>query len=249
MTMPLSGKTCVVTGASSGIGRAIALALNGVGARVYAIGRQSGELAALSDHARGVGSGEIIPVVADLENDLDLGTLASRVPGDGRGLDILVHAAGAITVGAFGSLTVSDLDRQYRVNLRAPFEVTRTLLPALRQARGQVVFINSSAALHVGATNVSYAATKAGLRALADGVRAEVNSDGVRVLTVYAGRTATPMQEDVHEREGRTYRDELLLRPEEVAEVVVSSLLLPRTGEVTEVSIRPMSKLPEVEAP
>ena len=244
--MPLSGKTSVITGASSGIGRAIALALNGVGARVYAIGRRSDELAALSNHARAAGGEEIVPVIADLESDVDLGTLASRVLGDRSDLDILVHAAGAITVGGLDSLTVSDLDRQYRVNLRAPFEVTRTLLPALRQARGQVVFVNSSAALHAGVSNVSYAATKAGLRALADGVREEVNSDGVRVLTIYAGRTATPMQENVHEREGRAYRDELLLRPQDVAEVIVSCLLLPRTGEVTEVSIRPMSKLPEV---
>lgn len=248
--MLVSGRTCVVTGASSGIGRAIALILNGAGARVYAIGRQAHELAAIADQAaRREGDGEVVPIVADLESDADLGSLARKVLEAESGLDILVHAAGAIAVGGLSSLTVSDLDRQYRVNLRAPFEITRTLLPALRQARGQVVFLNSSAVLHVGASNVSYAATKAGLRALADGLREEVNLDGVRVLTVYVGRTATPMQETVHEREGRMYRDELLLRPEDVADVVVSALLLPRTGEVTEVSVRPMSKLPDVTSP
>jgi len=240
----LAGHRCVVTGASSGIGRAIALDLARADARVYAVGRRRDELEALAAEAGKTGA--VVPVLADLESDADIETVARDVLDAGAYIDVLVHSAGAITLAGIDALTVADLDREYRVNLRAPFELTRRLLPALRTARGQLVFVNSSAALRAGPSNVSYAATKAGLTALADGVRAQVNADGIRVLTVYVGRTATPMQERVHEREGRRYCGELLLRPEDVAEVVVSSLLLPRSGEVTEVSIRPMSKLPEV---
>jgi NADP-dependent 3-hydroxy acid dehydrogenase YdfG len=120
--------------------------------------------------------------------------------------------------------------------------LTQALLPGLRRARGQVVFINSSAALRSSATNVLYAATKAGLKAFADGLRAEVNQDGVRVVSVYAGRTATPMQEAVHEREGRQYRPDVLLRPEDIAEVVLGALALPASAEVTDVNIRSMTK-------
>jgi len=74
--------------------------------------------------------------------------------------------------------------------------------------------------------------------------RDEVNSDGVRVISVYAGRVATPMQESVHEYEERPYRPELLVQPEDVVHVVLAALAVPATSEVTDVSIRPMSKLP-----
>ena len=241
--MSLARTTCVVTGASSGIGRAIARSLAKAGGTVYTVGRRGDELEALA--AGFEGSGALVPMVADLESDAELESLAAKVLEAGDGVDVLVHSAGAITGRGLDDLTISDLDHEYRVNLRAPFELTRRLLPAVRSARGQLVFVNSSAALHAGANNVSYAATKAGLTALADGVRADVNADGVRVLTVYVGRTATPMQEAVHEREGRMYRPELLLRPEDVADVVISALLIPRTGEITDISVRPMHLLPE----
>jgi NADP-dependent 3-hydroxy acid dehydrogenase YdfG len=114
----------------------------------------------------------------------------------------------------------------------------------LKQAQGQVVFINSSAAIKASAANVLYAATKHGLKAIADGLRDEVNHAGVRVISVYAGRTATPMQVSVHEFEGRPYHPELLLRAEDVVDVVLAALSIPPSGEVTDISVRPMSKLP-----
>jgi NADP-dependent 3-hydroxy acid dehydrogenase YdfG len=230
----------VVTGASSGIGRATALGLARAGGRVWAVGRNRGRLDALGAEAGHEGA--IVTVVADLENDDELRSIASSVLAETDRVDVLVHSAGAIAIGPLEAVTAADLDREYRVNLRAPYELTRALLPALRRAQGQLVFVNSSAALRASANNASYAATKAGLKALADAVRADVNRDGVRVLTLYVGRTATPMQETVHEHEGKPYRPELLLRPEDVAEVVVSSLSMPRSGEVTDLSIRPLSK-------
>ena len=106
-----------------------------------------------------------------------------------------------------------------------------------------MVFINSSAGLaargHVG----QYAATKHALKAVADSLREEVNSDGVRVTSVFVGRTATPMQEEVHRLEGRPYRPEWLLQPSDIAEIIVSALSLPRIAEVTDISIRPHRKL------
>jgi len=75
--------------------------------------------------------------------------------------------------------------------------------------------------------------------------RDEVNRDGVRVVTIYAGRTATPMQASVHDFEGRSYQPELLMQPEDLAHVVLATLTLPASAEVTDVSIRPMSKLPD----
>jgi len=73
-------------------------------------------------------------------------------------------------------------------------------------------------------------------------LREEVNSDGIRVLSVYPGRTATPRVAKLFEKEGRAYQPDLLVQPEDIAEMVTHSLRLPRTAEVTDISIRPMQK-------
>jgi short-subunit dehydrogenase len=239
----LSGSECVVTGASSGIGRSLAANLAQAGARVWALGRSGARLDELVNEV-GEAAGRVRPVPVDLELDGEIASACRAILAESERIDVLVHSAGVIAFGRVDSATVDDFDRQYRINLRAPFALTKALLPALRRARGQVVFINSSAGLTAAANSSQYAATKHGLKALADSLRHEVNPDGVRVLTVYPGRTATPMQEFVHETEQRSYRPEFLLRPHDVVDVVVAALSLPRTGEVTEVSVRPISKLP-----
>jgi short-subunit dehydrogenase len=236
-----AGRSCVVTGASSGIGRAVAVSLAHAGAHVYAIGRSQARLDLLVEEAAEL-DGHVVVVVADLEQDADIERVVREVLSDGDRVDVLVHSAGAIELDAVASTTTTELDRQYRVNLRAPVALTQALLPGLQRARGQVVFINSSAALRASATNVFYAATKAGLKAFADGLREQVNPDGVRVVSVYVGRTATPMQESVHEYEGRHYRPELLLQPGDVVQVVLEALRLPTSAEITDVNVRPMKK-------
>jgi NAD(P)-dependent dehydrogenase (short-subunit alcohol dehydrogenase family) len=241
--MGFDGRVCVVTGASSGIGRALAIALAQNGARVWAIGRNRERLDGFGEETEGL-TGTVIPVVADLERDAELDSAADEILASGDYVDILIHSAGAIALGPFESVSGADFDRQYRVNLRAPVMLTQKLLAALKQAEGQIVFINSSAGLRASASNTQYAATKHGLKAIADGLRDEVNPDGVRVISVYTGRTATPMQATVHEVEGRPYRPELLLRPEDVVDVVLSALSVPPSGEVTDVNLRPIGKLP-----
>jgi NADP-dependent 3-hydroxy acid dehydrogenase YdfG len=77
---------------------------------------------------------------------------------------------------------------------------------------------------------------------VADSLRDEVNPDGVRVLSIFAGRTATPMQETVHHLENKAYDSRLLLQPEDIASVVINALALPRTAEVTDIHIRPLVK-------
>jgi NADP-dependent 3-hydroxy acid dehydrogenase YdfG len=81
------------------------------------------------------------------------------------------------------------------------------------------------------------------LTAIANSLRAEVNAHGVRVLSIYLGRTASEMQQRIHEAEGKLYRPELLLQPEDIASVILNALSLPSTAEVTDIHIRPMRKL------
>jgi NADP-dependent 3-hydroxy acid dehydrogenase YdfG len=118
--------------------------------------------------------------------------------------------------------------------------LTRLCLPALRASHGQVVFVNSTQGIAAGRGVGAYAASKHALRALADSLRQEVNADGVRVLSVYPGRTATPLQAAVFAAEGRAYAPEALMQPEDVAAMVLAAVTLPRTAEVTEIMMRPM---------
>ncbi len=116
---------------------------------------------------------------------------------------------------------IADLDRQYQVNFRAPYLLTRGLLPALTRAKGQIVFLNSSVFLNARGGATGYAASKYALKAFADALRAEVNPDGLRVLSVFPGRTASRMQAEVHAAEGARYDPSRLLQPEDVAAAVL----------------------------
>jgi NADP-dependent 3-hydroxy acid dehydrogenase YdfG len=230
----------VVTGASGGIGRAIALALARHGAQICAVGRNPTALAETVAAAQPFASATAFQI--DLTSDEGLEPLLRHLTEAGR-LDILIHCAGVIRQNRMEDACTADLDLQYSTNVRAPYVLTKRLLPLLIASRGQIVFVNSSAGLNAKRAEAGqYAATKHALRGIADSLREELNPKGVRVLSVYLGRTATAMQEALFQEEGKDYRPEMLLQPEDVASVVVQTLTLPATAEVTDISIRPMRK-------
>jgi NADP-dependent 3-hydroxy acid dehydrogenase YdfG len=234
-------QVAVVTGASSGIGKAIALGLAAQGASLCLVGRKIETLEAIAETVRKTAR-RVLHYQVDLTVDEDILELATHLQRDFRSIDILVHSAGVISLGSIEAAPVEELDWQYRTNVRAPYSLTKTLLPMIRLRRGQIVFVNSSVGLNARANVGQYAATKHALKALADSLRDEVNADGVRVLSVFLGRTATPMQASVHEMEGKEYHPERLLLPEDVAAVVINALSLPRSAEVTDINIRPLIK-------
>ena len=236
----LRGRVAVVTGASSGIGRAITVALSREGAHLCAVGRNHVALAETVAAARQFSQATGFQI--DLTVEEDLQPLLRHLGEAGR-LDILIHSAGVIHQELMERARVEDLDLQYATNVRAPYLLTQRLLPLLTAAPGQIVFINSSVGLTAKRPEVGqYAATRHALRAIADSLREELNPRGIRVLSVYLGRTATPMQETLSREEGKAYRPETLLQPEDVASVVVQALMLPSTAEVTDISMRPMHK-------
>ena len=232
---PLTGRTALVTGASSGIGRAIAEGLDAYGARVALVGRRAETL-------RKVEAERAEIVVADLTSDEALGAAADECLRRLDGLDVLVHSNGIHLAGALEDATADDLDRLYAANVRAPFLLTKLLLPALRESAGQIVFVNSSTGLEPRPSVGLFSASQHALRAIADVLRDEVNADGIRVLNVYPGRTATRRQERIFRDEGREYEPDRLLQPEDVASIVIEALTAPRTAEVTEIRIRPLLK-------
>jgi NAD(P)-dependent dehydrogenase (short-subunit alcohol dehydrogenase family) len=235
-----AGRTALVTGASSGIGRAIALALARQGMQICAVGRDSQRLKETVTAIRALSPAFGFQV--DLTADDTFQPLLDHLAKAGR-LDVLIHSAGVIHQGPMENTRIDDFDIQLATNVRGPYVLTQRLLPLLAAARGQIVFINSSLGILAKRPNIGqYAATKHALKAIADSLREEVNPKGIRVLSVYLGRTATPMQEAVCRQEGKSYRPETLLQPDDVAAIVVQALTLSRTAEVTDISIRPMQK-------
>ena len=237
----LKEQIAVVTGASSGIGKAIALGLVTEGVKVCLVGRSLERLEAVTSQIKQF-SKQILFYKADLNIDVDIHSLALNIQKDFGAIDILVHSAGTISTGNMEQVSIEDFDHQYRINVRAAYLLTQAFMPLLKLKFGQVVFINSSAGLTARAGVAQYAATKHALKAIADSLREEVKSDRIRVISIYPGSTATPMQAAIFNREKRVYVPEKLMQPEDVASVVINVLILPRTAEVTDISFRPLDK-------
>jgi short-subunit dehydrogenase len=232
-------QTIIITGASGGIGSAIACSLAEQGATVCLCGRYRQKLEAVAER---MPKERARCYVADLSDKQELKMLGAEISEDNPRIDVLIHCAAIIAMGTVASALPEDFERQFKVNVLAPFQLTQLLLTQLIQAKGQILFINSSAALG-GRPNVSqYAATKHALKALADSLRGECNALGVRVSSLFLGDTATPMQANIRKQQGRSYDPEHLIQPQDVAAMTLAVLGLPRTSEVTDVMIRPMKK-------
>jgi NADP-dependent 3-hydroxy acid dehydrogenase YdfG len=235
------GGIAVVTGAGSGIGRAIVLTLAARSMPCCLIGRTLSKLQEVAQLANQLGV-DSIPMALDLCDPGAGATLAERLKLLGRPIELLVHSAAVMSLSPIEGATVEQFTNLLTVNLLAPFSVTKHLLANICASRGQIVFVNSSIVQNPAAGAAQYAASKHALKGLADALRQEVNAKGVRVISVYPGRTATPLQASLCETEGREYVREKLLQPEDVADVVINAIALPHTAEVTEIMIRPAVK-------
>ena len=219
----------LVTGASRGIGAAIARAIAPTH-RVLLGGRDRrtlDELAATLPDARA------FPV--DLTDPESLHAATEHI----ESLDVLVHSAGTVTIAPLHKTPVEVWRETLDLNVIAVAELTRVLLPALRAARGRVVLINSGAGMRVNPNWGSYGASKFALRGYAEALRAEEEPHGLRVTTIYPGRTDTAMQREVRAAEGGAYDADAYLRPETVAEAVLFAIRTPRDGQLTELTLRP----------
>jgi NADP-dependent 3-hydroxy acid dehydrogenase YdfG len=231
----------VVTGAGSGIGRAIVLELAASRVPCCLVGRTMSKLQDVAGLTQEMGV-ESIPVAVDLRDTESASAVRGKIRSLGRQVELLVHSAATMRFSRVEDSTVEEFSDLLAANLLAPFALTKELLPDIRATRGQIVFVNSSIVNHATVGTVQYAASKHALKGLADGLRQEVNASGVRVISIYPGRTATPLQASLCEIQGRAYMPAELLQPEDVAAIVVRALALPETAEVTDIMIRPASK-------
>jgi NAD(P)-dependent dehydrogenase (short-subunit alcohol dehydrogenase family) len=218
-------KTTIVTGATGGIGTAVVRRFRDRGDEVIAVGRDPEKIKALD--AR--------PAIIDLARPDDIATaLLPLLP---EALDVLVHCAGRMSTGAVGDLPPAAWIDQLTVNLVAAAEVTRCALPALRRSGGHVVFVNFWDGHGVLPGWGPYAASKYGLRALADALRAEEERHGIGVTSIYPACTATELQRGLREQHGRRYRPELYIQPATVAELIFQAAGAPRDARVAELTV------------
>jgi len=224
----------LITGVSRGIGRTLSERLLAAGHEVYGLVRP------------GSGS-EVAGLAGLLEADLSRPSsleaavgpwLAGLDPLDGVvRLDGVVHCAGIVRPGTLPESSPDDFAAQFGVNVIAVAELTRLLLPALRVAAGTVVLVNSGSGLNARTPMTSYGASKFALRAYAEGLRQE--EPGVRICTIYPGRTATSMQRAVRAAESGEYRESDYLQPSTVAGAIEMMLSLPADGVITDLTLRP----------
>jgi NAD(P)-dependent dehydrogenase (short-subunit alcohol dehydrogenase family) len=218
----------LITGVSRGIGRTVSERLLAAGHQVHGLVRPGGS---------GAGPPLAGLVAADLSRPRSLEAALAPWLADVTRLDGVVHCAGIVRPGSLGGSVPEDFTEQFTVNVTAVAELNRLLLPALRAAGGTVVLVNSGSGLNARSPLTSYGASKFALRAYAEGLRQE--EPGVRVCTIYPGRTATGMQRVVRSAESGEYRESDYLQPDTVAGVIELMLTLPSDGVLTDVILRP----------
>jgi NAD(P)-dependent dehydrogenase (short-subunit alcohol dehydrogenase family) len=228
-----SAATHFITGAGSGIGAAVARRLHQRGDLLWLLARDEQRADVLTAQFPGART-----VVADLGQPEKIGAALADQPLPEH-LDSLLHIAGTLDLASIAGLTPARWQATLAVNLIAPAELTRLLLPALRRSRSHVVFVNSTSGLSSRPGCAAYSAAKYGLRVLADVLRDEERARGIRVTSIYPSRTATPMQARMHQYEGRPYDPARWIDPESIATTITTALDLTIDAELTDVTIRP----------
>ncbi len=218
--------TAFITGPAGGLGTEIADALAS-SHTLFLGGRPSDRLDALAERLGAttwpldLEDGDAIPAAVEPIDELD----------------VLIHNAGAAFPGRVAESTVDEWRVTMEVNVIGAVALTLALLPALRSARGHVVFINSGAGINASPGLASYTASKFALRGFADSLRND--EPALRVTSIHPGRIATVMQEGLVAYEGGEYKPERFLSPRTVAKVVADAVNAPPDAHIREVVVRP----------
>ncbi len=225
----------LVTGASRGIGRAVALALAGEGLAVALLARGREGLAETAAAVRAAG-GRALAIPADVTHDATVEAAVEQAVAEFGRLDVLVTAAGVAAFGPVAGAKPDDWDPMLAVNLRAAMVCCRAVLPVMvRQQRGLIVNIGSVAATRPISGTAAYAATKAGLLAFSRVLAEEVRRDGIRVMVLHPGATDTPLWDAIPGAPDRRR----MLQAQDVARAVVLALQLAPRAALEELTLLP----------
>lgn len=239
--MQLAGKTAVVTGGGTGIGKGIALALAAEGCRVAVTGRRADKLAEAVAEA---GEHKLLARKADVANRQDVAELFDWVAGELGPVDILVNSAGVnVPKRSMAELAPQDWDLLMGVNATGVYNCMRAVLPDMRRRRdGLIVNISSIAGKRAGLLGgVAYCAAKFAMTALGGTVALEEGKNGIRITTIFPGEVETPILDHRPVPVSAEHRARIL-QPEDVAAAVVMIARLPARAHIPELIIKPTSQ-------
>lgn len=249
MTAALQGTVALVTGASSGIGEATAVALAAEGASVAVAARRRDRLEALAKRIEGAG-GNALVIEADITDEAQAADMVRRTVDELGRLDTLVNNAGVMLLGAIVDAPTEEWRRMVQLNLLGLLYCTHAALPHLLEAASSgprnvadVVNVSSVAGRVARLGSGVYNATKFGVVAFSESLRQEVTARHVRVSIVEPGATitelATHLRPEVLEQQARTFGGVEMLQAEDIADAVTFTVTRPRRVAVNEVLVRP----------
>lgn len=232
----LEGKRALVTGASRGIGRAIALAFATAGADLVLAARDQAEMEAAAAEVRALGR-DCLVLPADLRQPAQIAALAEAALAAGP-VDILVNNAGVGSWAPVAELTLDDYEAMFDVNVRAVFLLTQALLPAMRaQGRGQVITIASTSSRWAYPEGTLYCASKFAVLGFSEALARELRPEGIQVTAILPGQVNTYLGGS-----GPESWEEGMLEPEDVAAAAVHVASLPERAIVTELVVWPRAE-------
>lgn len=245
-TVPLEGRAALVTGASSGLGRATAIALASVGADVALVARSAEELENTKEEVSKEGH-RALTLPTDLTKQDEASASVERTIEEFGHIDVLVNAAGTDAPGTVEELDVHGWDLTLSVNLRAPFLLSKAAFPHMREAGGGMIVNISSVAGKKGWANASaYCASKFGLTGLTEALADEGKGYGIRAIVLYPGAMATNWGTFSSEERQEGEPDELpptrALAPERVAELIAWLAASPKEFVLTEGVVLPIEE-------
>jgi len=238
----LSGRVALVTGASSGIGKATASALAGEGARVGLVARRLDRLEVLARRLR-EGGGEVLPIQADVTDEAQVDRTVETVLREYGRLDILVAAAGIGVAAPFQNTTTAEYRQMIELNILGLLYGIHAVLPIMKQqTSGHIVIVSSGTGRYVHPSTV-YSGTKHAASAMAESLRREVGKNGIRVTSIEPGAVKTEfvshMRDDVRRAVEQRLGDMEQLKSEDVAAAIVYAVTQPRHANVNILTLYP----------
>lgn len=244
MAQKLDGKVALITGASSGIGEAIALALVAEGAKVALAARRADRLEELVKRIS-EGNGQSISIVADVSDEAQVREMVSKTQSELGRVDILVNCAGVMLTGAISGADTQDWRQMINLNLLGLMYATHAALNFMHvQGSGDIVNISSIAGRASGANFGVYCASKFGVTAFTEALRQEELKNNIRVIVVEPGTVKTELSSHITNEASREeiekWKESMtLLDPADIAQAVVYAVSQPRHVSVSEIIVRP----------